>query len=564
MGRYKNRGSKASYKKKHDQKFREKEYQLQRDIVKGNVDSESYAYTELGTVANPENHSDISERILKAGPPGFLSTTKHAIGSMMVESGTDSVPLGFNEVADLEGTLKDIQDSQKIGIAEGTSPISEIVEIQESVSVDLSNQVANPEIPSDKSRDSRQEKSKNVSKDTNRERGNIEMFVSQRVKRGMVFWYNIHPSVDKNSSPTIEVEGKKYLDSLEYGNRPWLVVSGEEINRKSRICTIVPLSSSQSNYNDNSPNKVHIYFCGRDTTILCEQMRTVNSIELREYASTLSDEVMDLVDKGIMYAMGIKSEITLDSITMSDALSKIDSVVNSVIQVRLKKELENLNKGRQEAIDDMILRISDGFESLYQSAIDGVRDDMQKRDFKKKSSDSVELEIEQVPTEQESLSKSQEDLLQSISKDKPFTSYSTRVAKFYERYPEAVLEAGEGKDTGKEENAVERNSEAPRAIPRKTHMFDNVFFTDSYKTINPPPKKGAKRQWTDELLAQFAYDFKYLPYSDIMARWDIGDEKKVIDMARKIERKIFTGNMNGKTDFSTLKITYPGGVISYV
>ena len=249
---------------------------------------------------------------------------------------------------------------------------------------------------------------------------------------------------------------------------------------------------------------------------------------------------------------------------MSDALSKIDSVVNSVIQVRLKKELENLNKNRQEAIDDMILKISDGFESLYQSAIDGVRDDMQKRDFKKKSPDSVELEIEQVPTEQGSLSKSQEDLLQSISKDKPFTSYSTRVAKFYERYPEAVLEAGEGKDTSKEENAVERNSEAPRAIPRKTHMFDNVFFTDSYQTITPPPKKGAKRQWTDELLAQFAYDFKYLPYTDIMARWDIGDEKKVIDMARKIERKIFTGNMNGKTDFSSLKITYPGGVISYV
>ena len=190
MGRYKNRGSKASYKKKHDQKFREKEYQLQRDIVKGNVDNESYAYTELGTAANPENHSDISERIQKAGPPGFLSTTKHAIGSMMVESGTDSVPLGFNEVADLEGTLKDIQDSQEIGIADETSPISEIVEIQEPASADLSNQATNSEIPSNTSKDSRQEKSKNVSKDTNRERGNIEMFVSQRVKRGMVFWYN--------------------------------------------------------------------------------------------------------------------------------------------------------------------------------------------------------------------------------------------------------------------------------------------------------------------------------------------------------------------------------------
>ena len=533
MGRYKHRGNKASHKKKHDQKFREKEYQYQRDVVKGNVDDESYAFAELGKVSADLETDNITEKILKSGPPGFLSTTKHIIGSMLLDSGIDSVPI---EIIDTKET------NQEDASVKEQSSDSDIIE-------DTSHS-------EEDSQSTEQSKEFTIS-DKGAKR---DMFISQRVKRGMVFWYNIDSDVNKNDSPTIEVDGKKYIDSLEYGNRPWLVVSSDEVNKKNRICTVVPLSSSQSNYNDTSHNKVHIYFCGRDTTILCEQMRTVNSIELREYASTLTDEVMDLVDKGIMYAMGIKSEITLDSINMSDAMNKIDSVISGVIQSRLSSELENLNKGRQEAIDDMILKISDGFESLYQSAIDGVRDDMRKRDLSKRTSDSVELEVSQEPVTQEELTKSQEDLIKSISTDKPFTSYSTRVAKFYERYPDI---AG-NKNEVNGEKAVEGNSEAPKAISRKTHMFDNVVFTESYQVITPPKKEGKMRKWTEELLAQFAYDFKYLPYTDIMARWDIGDEKKVIDIARKVERKLFTGDMNGKADFSKIKITYPGKVISHV
>ena len=54
-----------------------------------------------------------------------------------------------------------------------------------------------------------------------------------------------------------------------------------------------------------------------------------------------------------------------------------------------QKELEEINKNRLSTIDDMILKISDGFEGLYKSAIDGTRDDLKKREDSKNDSHEV-------------------------------------------------------------------------------------------------------------------------------------------------------------------------------
>ena len=72
-----------------------------------------------------------------------------------------------------------------------------------------------------------------------RKMGNIY----QRVKRGMVFWYNIDESVNKKSNPTIEVNGKTYTDHIQYGKRMYLVVSNDDNNVASPLCNIVPMSS---------------------------------------------------------------------------------------------------------------------------------------------------------------------------------------------------------------------------------------------------------------------------------------------------------------------------------
>lgn len=544
MGKHRNKNSRTSHFKKRAKKFIEGNYENKRNGAKP---AEDYTGSPL----------DIGDKIDLAGPINmdFNYRSKY-------------IQTVFQEISD-NTVLEDDPDT-----IEMDSVVEETVE--DSAEEAVENMIKEEDEGEDTVEDT--ESNEEEIKQAKDAKGVYDMVVSQRVKRGMVFWYSLNNGVDKNSSPTIELEGKKYIDSLEYGNRPWLVVSCDEINRKNRLCTVVPLSSSLSNYDDNSPNKVHIYFMGRNTTILCEQIRTINSIELQEYANTLSDEVMDMVDKGIRYSLGVKESIEdiMSSSSVSEALSQIDSVIEKVIKSRIQKELEEINKNRMSAIDDMILKVSDGFEGLYKSAIDGTRDDLKKREDSKNDSHEVKevkedksSKVTAVVSGHVEESKAEKEIKKLVEEDKPFTSYSSRVSKFYERYPDLAME---NKNRGEDESheVKEAKSEKKETKKRKggrvstaDEIFSGIIFLPSYKPVEVPKKEGKMRKWTDALLAQFAYDYSRLLRDDVMDKWDIESEKKLIDTARKVEKKLFTGNWSSGFD-RNMRITFPGKVFSRV
>ena len=531
MGKHRNKNSRTSHFKKRAKKYIEGNYENKRNGAKPAED-----YT-----GNP---LDIGDKIDSAGPI-----------SMDFNYRSKYIQTVFQEISD-NTVLEDDPDTIEI----------------ESIAEDIVENMIKEDEGEDIVEDTENNEEIKQAKDA---KGVYDMVVSQRVKRGMVFWYSLNNGVDKNSSPTIELEGKKYIDSLEYGNRPWLVVSCDEINRKNRLCTVVPLSSSLSNYDDNSPNKVHIYFMGRNTTILCEQIRTINSIELQEYANTLSDEVMDMVDKGIRYSLGVKESIEdiMSSSSVSEALNQIDSVIEKVIKSRIQKELEEINKNRLSTIDDMILKVSDGFEGLYKSAIEGTRDDLKKREDSKNDSHEVKEvkndKVTAVVSGHVEESKAEKEIKRLVEEDKPFTSYSSRVSKFYERYPDLATET---KNKGEEESreAKEVKSEKKETKKRRggrvstaDDIFSGVIFLPSYKPVEVPKKEGKMRKWNDALLAQFAYDYSRMLRDDVMDKWDIESEKKLIDTARKVEKKLFTGNWSSGFD-RNMRITFPGKVFSNV
>lgn len=545
MGKHRNKNSRTSHFKKRAKKFIEGNYENKRNGAKP---AEDYVGSPL----------DIGDKIDLAGPINmdFNYRSKY-------------IQTVFQEISD-NTVLEDDPDT-----IEMDSVVEETVE--ESAEEAVENMIKEEDEGEDTVEDTESnEEEIQQAKDA---KGVYDMVVSQRVKRGMVFWYSLNNGVDKNSSPTIELEGKKYIDSLEYGNRPWLVVSCDEINRKNRLCTVVPLSSSLSNYDDNSPNKVHIYFMGRNTTILCEQIRTINSIELQEYANTLSDEVMDMVDKGIRYSLGVKESIEdiMSSSSVSEALSQIDSVIEKVIKSRIQKELEEINKNRMSAIDDMILKVSDGFEGLYKSAIDGTRDDLKKREDSKNDSREVKevkedksSKVTAVVSGHVGESKAEKEIKKLVEEDKPFTSYSSRVSKFYERYPDLATTENKNKGEDESHEVKEAKSEKKETKKRKggrvstaDEIFSGIIFLPSYKPVEVPKKEGKMRKWNDALLAQFAYDYSRLLRDDVMDKWDIESEKKLIDTARKVEKKLFTGNWSSGFD-RNMRITFPGKVFSRV
>ena len=544
MGKHRNKNSRTSHFKKRAKKFIEGNYENKRNGAKP---AEDYTGSPL----------DIGDKIDLAGPINmdFNYRSKY-------------IQTVFQEISD-NTVLEDDMDTIEIeGSAGGIDTPVEIESEEETVE----NMIKEEDEGEDTVEDTESQEEIKQAKDA---KGVYDMVVSQRVKRGMVFWYSLNNGVDKNSSPTIELEGKKYIDSLEYGNRPWLVVSCDEINRKNRLCTVVPLSSSLSNYDDNSPNKVHIYFMGRNTTILCEQIRTINSIELQEYANTLSDEVMDMVDRGIRYSLGIKESIEdiMSSSSVSEALSQIDSVIEKVIKSRIQKELEEINKNRMSAVDDMILKISDGFEGLYKSAIEGTRDDLKKREDSKNDSHEVKEvkgdKVTAVVSGHVEESKAEKEIKKLVEEDKPFTSYSSRVSKFYERYPDLAAEnKNKGEDEShevKEEKEVKSETKKHRGgrVSTADEIFSGIIFLPSYKPVEVPKKEGKMRKWNDALLAQFAYDYSRLLRDDVMDKWDIESEKKLIDTARKVEKKLFTGNWSSGFD-RNMRITFPGKVFSRV
>ena len=128
-----------------------------------------------------------------------------------------------------------------------------------------------------------------------------------RVKRGMVFWYNLDERIDKNSHPTILVDGKEYPDHRQYGTRHWLVISNDDGNASSPTCNAVPITGSTSKA--NIPSHATVTFRGRKFEVICEQMTTVNIVSLKEYAYTLSEQDMRNVDRALAVQCALTSRL---------------------------------------------------------------------------------------------------------------------------------------------------------------------------------------------------------------------------------------------------------------
>lgn len=179
-----------------------------------------------------------------------------------------------------------------------------------------------------------------------------------RVRKGMVFWYNPYPDSDYNDVHEINIGGKFYSDNRLYGNRPWIVVSGDEVNQMGNMIQIVPIEMNSKKKVSNT--RVPLVFKGKDSLALCDYAMSVNAIELQQYDCYLLDTTIAQIDLAMLCTMGIKS---IASAVNSSTLDRIEDVINSLVQKKIS-EL-TLPKANEVDIDDALLRISDGLDSLF-------------------------------------------------------------------------------------------------------------------------------------------------------------------------------------------------------
>lgn len=155
-----------------------------------------------------------------------------------------------------------------------------------------------------------------------------------RIRRGMVFWIN-PGRVYNQSHQFFACKGKKYPTHLQMGNRPWMVVSNDDGNDTSPTCNIVPITLE-----DKPVLPCHVTFIyeGRQQTVLCEQVRTVDTMALKNFIYIVSDEVLQKVERAIAIQFAIRPSIltTLTMDSTSDMTPKhLEEIVAQIIQEKV-------------------------------------------------------------------------------------------------------------------------------------------------------------------------------------------------------------------------------------
>lgn len=97
------------------------------------------------------------------------------------------------------------------------------------------------------------------------------------------------------------------VGSEQGGYRPVLVVQNNKGNSYSPTTIIAPLTAKKTK--KTLPTHINIpdWVCKtqRDSVVLCEQIRCIDTSRLGVYKSTLDDETMAQVDKALAVATGL-------------------------------------------------------------------------------------------------------------------------------------------------------------------------------------------------------------------------------------------------------------------
>ena len=182
-----------------------------------------------------------------------------------------------------------------------------------------------------------------------------------RVQRGQVYWFDPTKTYGGFDSFT-GFNGRNYSSSIQIRNRPWLVVSNNTGNSNSPTCNIVPITTE-----DKTSIPVHVYFTyeGKQQTILTEQIRTVDSLALGDYIYTLSDEIMEKVERAMQIQFDIRPQISYTDFHLDNTITQLETIISNIISTKVeqvKQEIQSQIPISQ--VEDTALKLGEMIEDL--------------------------------------------------------------------------------------------------------------------------------------------------------------------------------------------------------
>lgn len=117
-----------------------------------------------------------------------------------------------------------------------------------------------------------------------------------------------------------------YIGTEQEDGRPCIVVSPNRLTQNGRGALCVPLTTQEKK---PLPQHCKINCRGTISTALCEQLRYVDESKFGDYYLTLTDEEMAELDKCLLEAVGIPSEV-LAQIGLADELAKAKAKIEEL------------------------------------------------------------------------------------------------------------------------------------------------------------------------------------------------------------------------------------------
>lgn len=153
--------------------------------------------------------------------------------------------------------------------------------------------------------------------------------------------------------------------SEQESGRPALVVSSDAINKSASVVEVVYLTTQPKN---DSTMHVVTYATGKESTILCEQITTVDKSRFSSFYTTLSPDKMKSVDYAILCSMGLSGYVHHDSASKaheeSDEYCEADAQVTAELKsAQLEQELTAVTaecKVYKDLYDKMLDRLING------------------------------------------------------------------------------------------------------------------------------------------------------------------------------------------------------------
>lgn len=149
------------------------------------------------------------------------------------------------------------------------------------------------------------------------------------VKRGMVFWYNPNPVVNKFNATAKDARGNIRKSSVQAGRRPYVVISCDEGNLTASTCNIAPITDEEKT---KLPVHVDVYFNGRVNTVLLEQVITVDQYALKDYICMFTDEIMVKIERALTVQYSIRPSLLYGDFDLSNVIESLEKVITRIIE----------------------------------------------------------------------------------------------------------------------------------------------------------------------------------------------------------------------------------------